>query len=58
MVYVAIFDFALTGLTLAILGFLVWCWAAFKEDRNLHPIYRQSKTSVIHKNAASVQPCA
>ena len=41
MVYVVMFDFALVGLVIAGLGFLVSCWIAFGKDRMQHPIYRR-----------------
>jgi hypothetical protein len=30
----------LAALSLASLGFFVWCWVHFKDDSESHPIYR------------------
>jgi hypothetical protein len=60
MLFVTIFDFALAGLALSILGFFVWCWAAFREDRKLHPIYTQSAVLLISEpgNRKAEKDCA
>jgi hypothetical protein len=44
MLYATIFDFALVGVVLSALVFFVWCWFAFSEDRQRHPVYSQSAT--------------
>jgi len=33
MLYVVVFDFALTGFLLAGLGFFIWCWIGFRQAR-------------------------
>jgi hypothetical protein len=42
MLYVTIFDFALIGLVLSGTVFFIWCWFAFSEDRERHPVYSGS----------------
>lgn len=45
MLYEIFFRVALLGLTLGGVGFLVWCWFAFREDWKPHAIYTPSSTS-------------
>lgn len=42
MYYIFLFDFGLAGVLLAGLSFFIWCWIAFKHEREMHPIYRES----------------
>ena len=47
MLYELIFRLAGLGLTLAGLGFLIWCWFAFREDRKPDAIYERSTASFV-----------
>jgi hypothetical protein len=42
MLYEIILDFAFVALLFCSAVFPVCCWMAFREDREAHPIYRQS----------------
>ena len=55
MFYAAIFDFALAGLSLSVCVFFVWCWFAFAEDRQQHPIYRDSARTQVRRLEAAGQ---
>src|SRR5690349_3057846 len=35
----------LAALSLASLGFFVWCWLHFRDDTRSHPIYRATQVS-------------
>lgn len=60
VLYVAMFDFAVLGLILSALVFLVWCWFAFAEDRKSHPIYRDTAGTgaALFQPKHEGRPCA
>jgi hypothetical protein len=45
-----IFDFFVAVFALAPFGLVVLFWAAFHEDRGVHPIYRNSTTEITNKS--------
>lgn len=45
MLYELIFRVALLGVAVAGIGFLFYCWFAFREDRKPHAIYEMSSAS-------------
>jgi hypothetical protein len=45
MLYELIFRVALFGVAMAGIGFLIYCWFAFREDREPHAIYEMSSAS-------------
>ncbi len=40
-----LFRMVLSGITVAGIGFFIWCWFSFREDRKPHAIYQMSSAS-------------